>query len=190
MSETLKVCRKLSFEEIDVDINNMPSNIPGVWMLVGKKTESDKWKCIQVGANANIYHEIAVDIEYMNRLVEMPNKDYINQFGELCDELSISSYPSEQNQLYKAIRDIYEELAFIVVCENIEEKAKRNRIEKYVAYRTRARFWRNGGPYPEPKIVKNEELVFDGSFVQEYLPEIDNFLDSNIVTDGMKAFRS
>ena len=38
----------------------------GVWALIGKNCEKDRWICLNVGINKNIGNEICQDIEYMN----------------------------------------------------------------------------------------------------------------------------
>lgn len=184
--ERVKVCQKLSFKIMDFEVDKMPKNVPGVWMLLGRNNINEKWECLQVGVNKNIYKEISTDIFYMDKLIRI-KKPYINQFGEI--QFWTKGEPSVQNKLYFTIRNEYDQLAFIVVCENIEDAIERKLIEKYVAYRTRAKYWRNGRPYKAAKEVSNEDLFIDISLIDKYLHDIDSFLNENVLTKGMRERR-
>ncbi|MBE5854147.1 MAG: hypothetical protein E7297_02175 [Lachnospiraceae bacterium] len=164
----------------------MNNKTPGVWILLGRNETAEKWECLQVGINVDIYQEIVTDIDYMYEQGKT-EKDYINQFGEKCEGLKIFAYPSEHNQLYSFIRNTYENLAFVIVAENVEELEKRKTIEKYVAYRTRAKYWRNGRAYEKEATVKNEDLSVDISAVMNYVIEIDKFLEKYIIIKGIGA---
>lgn len=126
----------------------------GVWALIGKNCEKDRWICLNVGINKNIGNEICQDIEYMNIKNKIISKNYINQFGE-----SLFSYDDYANnpcrsKLYKEIKEKYSKLRFICIGWCIDDKKEREKIEGHFAWMTRAKYWRNGGPFKDDPAKK------------------------------------
>lgn len=70
---------------------------------------------------------------------------YVNQFGE---ELFLYNvYPSSREYLYSGIiKEQFKDFHFAVICKE-KGNEKRKSIEKEFAYKTKAIYWRNGGPF-------------------------------------------
>lgn len=131
-------------------INNL--NTPGVWALFGKRNddngvEDDKWYCLQVGQTTCIKNEIQKDTKLLNEeLNDNGTKiPYVNQFGEKLFLYNV--YPSSREYLYSGIiKKQFKDFHFAVICKE-KDKEKRKSIEKEFAYKTKAIYWRNGGPF-------------------------------------------
>lgn len=165
--------RNLSFEIINMDRKSTKRiERAGVWMLLGKNESDEKYHCLQVAQKKDIYSEMESDIFLMkNSEVETYEKPYFNFFGEELDEVSIITYPNAREQLYSQIAALYDELTIVVLISGYIGEIARKQIEKYVAVKTKARFWRNGRPY-EKKVMVN-------------LDDIDLRLDMEEIGEGV-----
>lgn len=139
---------------------------PGVWALFGQN-EQKTWLCLQVGQSNNIGSEIKYDIQCISgKRKKQTNKAYINQFGNVVDGYEYDIYWTVREQIFKKIGEKYKEFVFICLCCGDTYKDNRKIIEKYVAWKFRALFWRNGGSFKrqqdkieEPKDI--DEISFD-----------------------------
>lgn len=128
-------------------------NVPGVWILLGKKKGDTHLVCLQVGqTKKDISSEIKTNIYYLcdNSSEHPAQKKYVNQFGEGKFDYDVPI--SRQEFLYKEIAKNYDNLTFICVAHGKElenQDSLLRTIEKYVAFKTLCRYWANGGPYNE-----------------------------------------
>lgn len=158
-------------------------NLGGIWALFGKKAEdNDIWFCLHVGQTRNIADEISANIKCLDaELDELRIKHYVNQFGK--EMFSYDEYPTCREQIYNKIMEEYEDLIFICVYKEDDNK-KRIDIEKYYAWNTYPLYWRNGGPYKEAKNyseamldkIKNE-VINNMSLDDNIRKIIDSFLE-------------
>ena len=177
--------KKWSITQIGIDAYKKKS---GVWLLIGKeKGEKEKTYSLQVGQSADIGKEIKANIFRLNyglnhNIPEMIEKNYVNQFGELKFKYSV--YPDERQFLYSEIAKKYTEFKLVVFEISAEiEKEERKKIEKYVAYKTKSLYWRNGGAYKEGK---TENKISDiKKFCDEEATDIKS---ENIIPDFVKHF--
>ena len=177
---------------------------PGVWMLCGKEKINDKkWVCLQVAQNKNIGEEMLSDMEDLTKKNPVPkHMDYVNQFGEQLFEYdNYNGFTAKV--LYHKIAKNYNDLWFCVIAygNGLAEKASREKLEKYIAYKTYSIFWRNGGAFVDRdgKCTQNEkdvdankekckselknlheELLNEEILGMERLNAIDNYIDENI----------
>lgn len=168
------------------NVNEPENKLAGVWILYGYQLDVKEWKSLQVGINKNIGKEVLYDVEGIERSFnpqEVQPVWYINQFGERVFQYKRSI--SNIDILYDEIQKKYSRLAFFKICDEIDD-GKRKEIEKYIAAKTLAIYWRNGGSYSENnsreicldnrkplhpvEVETNEKL--DGK-----LKEISNYLD-------------
>ena len=130
----------------------------GVWILFGRK--GNEWECLQVGESGNIYDEILADIEALRGNIRVEEeKAYINQFGQYTG-YTYTLYPSAREQIYNQIGKIYEVFWFVCLCHGENYKEQLKNIEKYAAWKFRAKFWRNGGAFKKQRsdIVEPPEI--------------------------------
>lgn len=159
------------FSEIEklpevTDENIKKYQSPGVWALFGQNEEKT-WLCLQVGQSNNIGLEIKSDIQCISgNIKEQTKKAYINQFGNVVNGYEYNIYLTPREQIYKKIGEKYKEFVFICICCGDAYKNNKKLIEKYVAWKLRALFWRNGGAFKyqknnieEPKDI--DEIIFD-----------------------------
>ncbi len=177
--------RNLSFEVIDMDRKSTKRlEREGVWMLLGKNEGDKRYRCLQVAQKKDIYTEIESDIVLMKTSrVETSKKNYFNYFGEELDEVSIITYPSVREQLYSQIANLYDELTIVVLISGHIGDIARKQIEKYVAVKTKARFWRNGRPYEKKVMVNLDdiELRLNMEEIGEgVIEKIDQCLNKNV----------
>ena len=162
----------------------------GVWALFGKKFgENVPWICLQVAKTTNIADEIKKDINCLkpsiDEKIKENKKNYVNQFGNIMFEYNDYEYPSSREHLYNKIACEYNTLMFICVSEEANS-AKRLDIEKYFAWRARALYWRNGGPYKKEKNYSEDDLnkIQEDTFMDIKLDEkikknLDSWFDLN-----------
>ena len=105
-------------ENIDISAIN---NMPGVWILLGKKKDRKKevengFVCLQVGQNKDIGKEIKQDIAYMRtgNPKELGSINYVNQFGEKIFDYKNYNHWRRRN-VYFQIDSAYEDFAFICI---------------------------------------------------------------------------
>lgn len=132
---------------------------PGVWFLTGIVRDNEVKKkriVLQVAQTKNLSKEINRDVkELTDEPIRLVKKDYINFYGEKC-----FSYPeilptSRLAHLYRDIFKKYRELRFHYICSVLEEQKN---LEKYIAYKTGALYWVNGGAF---KKKQTKERVAD-----------------------------
>lgn len=158
IGDTKSFLEKDKMAEI-TDVELEKYQFPGVWVLFGRKV-GKPWLCFQVGQSNNIGIEIKSDIQSISgRIEEQIEKSYINQFGESIKGYDYTIYLTPREQIYKKLGEQYKEFAFICICYGIDYKDNKKLIEKYVAWKLKAMFWRNGRPYKQPK--KNVEKPQD-----------------------------
>lgn len=139
---------------------------PGVWVLFGRN-EDKIWLCLQVGQSNDIGSEIKSDVQCISgNIKEQTNRTYINQFGNVVNGYRYNIYLTPREQIYKQIGEKYLEFVFICICCGNDCKDKKKSIEKYVAWKFRALFWRNGGAFKnqndnvkEPQDI--DKIAFD-----------------------------
>lgn len=129
-------------------INNLDASenkVSGVWVLYGY---SNQWYALQVGISNNIAAEVSIDVERIGKSYNGKTEKvyYINQFGERIFEYERMNLPIDE--VYKDISKKYSNLVFIKACEEKNHEKKRQ-IEKYIASKLQAVYWRNGRPYGE-----------------------------------------
>ena len=151
-------------ENIDISAIN---NMPGVWILLGKKKDRKKevengFVCLQVGQNKDIGKEIKQDIAYMRtgNPKELGSINYVNQFGEKIFDYKNYKHWRRRN-VYFQIDSAYEDFAFICIIggnelSNIESRKK---VEKYIAYKTKSVFWVNGSSFKNEQDEKSKEEI-------------------------------
>lgn len=128
----------------------------GVWVLFGYK-ESESWKCLQVGQSNNIGIEILSDINCISGNIEIDTKrQYVNQFGEIVEGYEYHIYLTPREQIYRQIGTEYNGFIFVCICCGNNYKDNKRAIEKYVAWKFRALFWRNGRAFKHPQKNINE----------------------------------
>lgn len=139
----------ISFRNDDVK-NNITEikKQPGVWLLIGEQNGTTE--CLQVGQSTDIGEEIDADSKLLSKTNLKPvRKEYINYFGE--KQFCYDDYPGWQAAtLYNHIANRYTNLHFICIYGDIfNSKATRQlqQAEKYIAFKTKCRFWRNGKPF-------------------------------------------
>ena len=183
----LFVMTSMGLKRKSIDVLNKK---PGVWMLIGKKKEEGHEEghfiCIQIGQTGNIGLEVKRDIEFMVEAEpKSSKKKYVNQFGEV--QFEYDDYANwRAKQLYYIIAKEYKELKFIcIICER-NTKEQRDKLEKYMAYKSSCKYWVNGRPFSAKKendrkqycigeceVIKKELQKF---FNHELLQKIDNFI--------------
>lgn len=149
------------FEEID-NLNDVTNESIkgymsyGVWVLFGYK-EDEPWKCLQVGQSNNIGVEILSDVNCISGNIESDTKrQYINQFGEIVEGYTYHIYLTPREQIYCQIGAEYNRFIFVCICCGKDYKDNKTSIEKYVAWKFRALFWRNGRAFKQPNKNINE----------------------------------
>lgn len=161
----------------------------GVWALFAKQKSggNKKWFCLQVGETKDIASEIKIDNERINEnMVCNREKNYVNQFKQKI--FSYSENPSIQETLYNHINDNYTDPKF--TCVSIEEDVKiRNKIESYFACKTRAIYWRNGGPYKDGDLLNLNEH-FNGSVKVISFDECDKVKNKTEIDEFLNRFLS
>ena len=144
----------------------------GIWVLYGKF--NGIYECLNVGKSVNVGSEILYDIGCLKFLRNEENKEgnlYINQFGEYKNFNYISGMTQEF--LYPYISKNYKELIFIYVWNNNDAA-----IEKALAWKLHAIFWRDKKPYKKPK----ENFYKDNE--KEILNQFNNYMtDINSVCE-------
>lgn len=126
----------------------------GVWCLIG--ADGFKYKVLQVASTNNIFKEIDIDSFFLADPIIKEKKDYINQFAEFIFDYE---FISEKSILYNEIYKKHKELIFVNVY-TCDEKELRDSVESYFAWRTSAKYWRNGGSYKKSNI-KNKNKNID-----------------------------
>ena len=123
----------------------------GVWVLFGRK-EDQLWTCLQVGQSNNIGSEIISDAKCLSGKIEIiEEKEYINQFGNSVEGYTYDIYLTPREQIYKKIGTQYNDFVFVCICCGESCKDDKKAIEKYVAWKLRALFWRNGRAFEKVK---------------------------------------
>lgn len=123
----------------------------GVWALFGRK-EGEMWICFQVGQSNNIGSEIISNVKCISGQIK-PDKgrNYINQFGEIVEGYTYDVYLTPREQIYCQIGAEYNDFIFVCICCGKDYEDNKTAIEKYVAWKFRALFWRNGRTFKQPK---------------------------------------
>lgn len=121
---------------------------PGVWFLTGiaRDNEVEKKRVVlQVAQTKNLSKEINRDVkELTDEPIRLVKKDYINFYGEKCFSYQEVLPASRLAHLYRDIFKKYRELRFHYICSVLEEQKN---LEKYIAYKTEALYWVNGGAF-------------------------------------------
>ncbi len=144
---------------------------PGVWALYGKKDDKSKFMCLNVGKCQDIGREIIYDLGCLHFLPIRNKMDqtqkYINQFGDDCGFNTKSGWTQEI--LYPRIRKDYNAIAFV----KIHDKSSLD-FESSFAWKTQAKFWRNGG------IFKNNRQDYYEECLNECEPQIEKSIEDLI----------
>ncbi|MBO4701847.1 MAG: hypothetical protein J5625_04195 [Lachnospiraceae bacterium] len=135
--------------EIEKPFNRACLGESGVWVLLGKKSNST-YVCLNVGKTVDIGREILYDVSCL-KYVKEPNdasRNYINQFGEDCG----FNWKNNETQecLYPYIAKNFSNLTFVVAFESTDKDEKKD-VEKGIADRYKALFWRNGKAFEKSK---------------------------------------
>lgn len=137
---------------LDITDENMKNyKSYGVWTLLGRKNKQS-WKCLQVGQSNNIGSEILSDVECLSgkrKIVQ--GRKYINQFGNVVEGYTYDVFLTTREQIYEKIGQEYNKFIFVCICCGEDYKDNKKDIEKYVAWKLRALFWRNGGAFKNEK---------------------------------------
>ena len=179
---------KSNVQILDIDLKvikdiNQYEQIGGVWAAF----DSDG-KCWNVAETKNIAKEMREDIIYMHfSYVADPSWEMVNNhFGKemfqcpLNDLIPLFTWANVARACNG--KDIYF-VVFEVISnlkdtkenkeknkeENFRRRAQRRKIEKYIAYKTRAVYWRDGVPFKRENNVAMEKAVeaFITSFENE-----------------------
>ncbi len=113
--------------------------IPGVWAVY--EIIHNKRIFLNVAETENIGNEISTDINFMKSELKR-GKEYpvYNNFGEY-----LFSCPNRywvRKYTWKEIGEC-SNIEFICIARDIEDRKFRRKIEKYIAYKTRAKYWRD-----------------------------------------------
>lgn len=157
-------------------INNLWNAIgkEGIWVMLGKRNDTDLYTFLNVGRNKDIGRELLYDISCMNFLSfhDSGNDEYINQFGESCGFKSDSQWTQEY--LYPYIRSEYKTIAFVYV-HNISD----GEVEKKIAWITKAEYWRNGNKFKNPENKDYYKAGLDEMNIKNPFHSVDKL--SNII---------
>lgn len=155
------------------DIKEQTSHLhhPGVWLLIGENAESKSPISLQVAQSKDIGAEILDDSKDLSYEKPLPVlKDYVNKFGE--KQFEYEDYPCwSAKNLYHEIACNYKRLKFICIAAgpSFDKKEFREKIEKYVAYATLCKYWRDSARTYKPRSAKEIEQLKN-----DYLEESHN----------------
>ena len=163
--------------------------VGGVWAAF----DSDG-KCWNVAETKDIAKEMREDMSYMRSMENIkPYLKYhaINHFGKPMFDCPLNSDVREYSwsKVYSNCKD--KTVFFVVFIElsnekdkdnfdkkNLEIRARREKIEKYIAYMTTAEYWRDRGYYKTPEKKEKGVENFINSFNDKIIKKkIDNFLN-------------
>jgi len=129
----------------------------------GRKTDPPQYICLQVAKTKDIWKEMREDWGMLDEKKQDETeqesgekKDWVNQFGEF--QFKYSAEGLSRKWLYQHIAVNYENIKFVCVAygkddkqsdgfQSLNDKNNRSVLEKYIAYSTFSKFWRNGRPY-------------------------------------------
>lgn len=159
-------------------------NKSGVWFLIGKLLNEKSYICLQVGQSKDIGNEIIRDSGYLSGVdpYEKVCKTYVNQFGEL--QFKYYDYPDlKGKKLYNNIAENYKDFLFICISE-IDNRDTRLALEKYIAYKTESKYWRNGRPLsPQEKNFINDRKKYLKKCCGALRKEITEIISENYIKD-------
>ncbi len=160
---TIKIIEKekqrLKYKDVTKNYRNI-LNTNGVWALF-EVNDKNLLQCLQVGQTQNIASEITYDIKCISgQIIENHDIHYINQFGQ-DTKFTYISYLTAREQLYKYIGDHYTDLSFICICYGDNYKDNLKGVEKYIAWKLKPLYWRNGGQYKNKKEVSEPKNISD-----------------------------
>lgn len=102
---------------------------------------------LQVAQTKDMFAELSRDLAYMTDAdIITEERYYVNQFGELLFAYT-DLIDGRQRALYQQIAQHYEEFRCYAFALPLAEQSLRKSLEKYIAYKTAARYWVNGRPY-------------------------------------------
>lgn len=161
----------------DINQNNKP--ICGVWAAF----DSDG-NCWNVAETKNIAKEMQEDISYMDFGYEEDTswKMAVNHFGD--DMFKCPSARKIAKYTWANVAKQYDgkEIYFVVFISSLDKensmtRSERRRIEKYIAYKTRAVYWRDGRPFKSQERMKKAVDDFIKSFKEDGNNEIERMLN-------------
>lgn len=150
------------------DINQY-EQIDGVWAAF-----DSYGKCLNVAETKNIAKEMQEDISYMDFGYEEDTswKMAVNHFGD--DMFKCPSARKIAKYTWANVAKQYDgkEIYFVVFISSLDKensmpRSERRRIEKYIAYKTRAVYWRDGRPFIYQERMKKAVKEFIESFENE-----------------------
>lgn len=139
------------------------STIPGVWFVFGKKTSDDKFICLDVAETSDIKDEMSTDISYskmdLNELEKKYGTGYHakNKFSECMFKCNYNHF---RKFLWSHAKTDYPDLRFIIINMEINDKNTRRDLERFIAFKFNAIYWRDGRRY-ENVDDKRKRLITD-----------------------------
>lgn len=148
----------------------------GIWALFGKEQQTSEYRCLNVGKCVNVGSEILYDLACFHHIPFRKNGNlhYINQFGEDCGFCYVSG--QTQEYLYPYIKQQnYSEIVFVYISQQTMADKERD-----FAWRTHAKYWRNGGSFKKEKdqyYGKNWRNILSDDKKWSKVTDIDEIID-------------
>ena len=168
MSKGEKPSNEDNFNLVKASVKDF-DGLPGVWLIIGtekkteketeteKETKNPKPICLQVAGTNDVGKEMQDDMDLIKDdcypKPELVKTKWVNQFGEF--QFSYFNYKDISGKwLYHFIASHYTDIKFVCVAcgKQYYQRYKtgiRYELEKYVAYSTFSKFWRDSRPYNE-----------------------------------------
>lgn len=185
----------LIYEEINdkiiVPFKTQYLDTTGIWGMYGKVEENEEYQCLNVGVSTDVGREIITDLGKLHYIAyrDDGSERYYNQFNEDC---GFSYNPGQIHEyLYPFLKEQYNCIKFVLLDKRYDRK-----VEKEIAQKEHALFWKNGSPFGVTKKPnwKGRELSTIGSYfpdggesysLSDLLNMIENDLGYN-ETEGKK----
>ena len=138
------------------------STIPGVWFVLGKETSDDKFICLDVAETGDIRNEITIDIGFTNFDYSKLKMDY-EAYNKLGKYMFTCNHKHFRECLWSYTKTHYPNLRFIIINKEIDDKDTRRDLERYIAYKYNAIFWRDSRPYVYMDSERKKQIITDNT---------------------------
>ena len=141
------------------------SKIPGVWFVLGKKTnDEDEFICLDVAETSDIQDEIDTDISYSKMDFDELVKKYGNKYPA-CNIFGEAMFDCNKNYFRKCLwaftKNNYSVLKFVIINKRIEDTGDRRALERYIAFKFDAIHWRDRKPYIIEGNIERKKQIID-----------------------------
>lgn len=146
-------------------LDDVPA-MPGVWFVLGKMPGVDEFIYLDVAETSDIRNEISEDIDFSKMDLNELEKKYGTRYhatNKFREPMFDCNYDQFRKFLWSFTKTHYPNLRFIIINKEIDDKDTRRDLERYIAYKYNAIFWRDSRPYVYMDSERKKQIITDNT---------------------------